>query len=413
MNQFTNSGHSAIGSALGYYYQGLYALVQLMDKTDDDAHVSVESWDDVYLEDTDVRELHQLKHSIDANKNITIKNKQIWQAMFVWADYCLKENVNDGVFILATVCKIKTGDFLEVLLQDDSDRKLLHQELVNEAKTVLKKRSDAKLDQKTWKYKSKTLPYEDRYKGCKAFLEMKRDDQLSLINNIKIKPSSFQIQDADEMVIARLPHTANEIKSSLSKRIIQWWDKEIVDSLTGKRKRVITKSELNTFITSKIVELFDDGLSDDMQQIPMPSSIDMHPVMKQQLDLVQAREHVRRRCLEREWVARLQRDKWIDDNPANVSKLENWDDELISDWEFRFDENRALIDEGATTEVAGGAELLKWSLTQAHNDVPPIRDNWNSPKLVHGSYQFLSKSKKVGWHTNFRELVQIDEDESS
>ncbi|MGU7778833.1 hypothetical protein [Burkholderia sp. PU8-34] len=50
--------HSAAGSALGY--QVVYALrLLLLDY--EDASVSIESWDDVYLEKSDRRELYQQK----------------------------------------------------------------------------------------------------------------------------------------------------------------------------------------------------------------------------------------------------------------------------------------------------------------------------------------------------------------
>ena len=56
----TDSKHSAVAPALGYYYQAYYALVILFDSQDDDAFVSIESWDDVYFEDGDQKVLHHL-----------------------------------------------------------------------------------------------------------------------------------------------------------------------------------------------------------------------------------------------------------------------------------------------------------------------------------------------------------------
>ncbi|MDH3349299.1 MAG: hypothetical protein OEM02_14515 [Desulfobulbaceae bacterium] len=49
----TKHDHSAVGPALGYYYQAYYALITLFNSKDDDAFVSIESWDDVYFEEED------------------------------------------------------------------------------------------------------------------------------------------------------------------------------------------------------------------------------------------------------------------------------------------------------------------------------------------------------------------------
>jgi hypothetical protein len=42
-------GHSAVGPALGYYYQALFALMILLDEEQDDAVIGIEVGDDVDL----------------------------------------------------------------------------------------------------------------------------------------------------------------------------------------------------------------------------------------------------------------------------------------------------------------------------------------------------------------------------
>ena len=75
--------HSAAGLALGYYYQVVCALrLLLLDY--EDATVSIESWGDVYLEKSDRRELHQLKHNLDTNKTIGIKSRGVWRTLTVF-----------------------------------------------------------------------------------------------------------------------------------------------------------------------------------------------------------------------------------------------------------------------------------------------------------------------------------------
>ena len=65
------SDRSAVDSAVGYYHQGLFALVRLLDAPDN-ASVSIETDDDVVLHEA-ITSLHQIKHSRGA-RPLTLKN---------------------------------------------------------------------------------------------------------------------------------------------------------------------------------------------------------------------------------------------------------------------------------------------------------------------------------------------------
>lgn len=116
--------HSAVDSALGYYYQGMFALVVLLD-AEDGTQVSIETEDDVYLEGRK-KTLHQLKHSLAASTSLTVQSEALWKTLRIWSNHKLD---SDTVFVLVTCSSIAQGSSLSVLMNDGTDRTALQDEL--------------------------------------------------------------------------------------------------------------------------------------------------------------------------------------------------------------------------------------------------------------------------------------------
>lgn len=405
--------HSAVGPALGYYYQAIYALLLMLKSTDDAAFVSIESWDDVYLEDGSQRELHQLKHSIDASTKIGLKSRELWKTIKVWADYCAKNDPSSGEFVLATVADVDPDSPLVVLSDETASRDALKHELTLEAERVILERKKVLAEGKH----PKDLPYQDRYKGCEAFLGISSSMQVSLLKNIHHRNGVFQIQEAVDKISNAIRRTTPEdIRQPLAKKIIAWWDREVVESLTGERKRCIYAEELKDFIAGKTAELYADGLSDDMAEIEVPLPATPHPILEKQLTIIDASETQKKRSLRTEMRARIQRGKWLDDNLAAATKLRKFDKRLVEEWSDRFEAIKETLEKNAASEETKkekGRELLDWSHLDAPQDVPPIKHTWNDKDLVRGSYQLLSIKKSVGWHAEYDSLIEATEEEEA
>ncbi|EOX4955897.1 ABC-three component system protein [Vibrio alginolyticus] len=408
-----SSVHSATGPALGYYYQSVYALTLLFDSTNDKAFVSVETWDDVELCDGASKELHQLKHSIDAEKKISVASREFWSTINVWVDFISKHSLSQGLFVLVTVADIKEDSPLKVLSDTSSDRSILVEEMRKEAKKVIDARKEVELDNQQRiknSQKPNSLPYENKYKGCKSFLDMSNPDQVKLVNNISHKKGAFQIHEGRkevEKVISTL--YPEYIRTELAKLILSWWDREVIESLTGERARAIYAEELKQFIAEKAAILIDDGLTDDSDILndifPEPN---LTPMLEKQLDLINATDSQKRRSAVTEMKARNQRRQWIERRLSLATKITQYDSRLVSEWKDLFEEVTEDIEQEAQ-KVEVGKKLLKWSHFEAHNEVPPIRYGWTNPDLVRGSYQILSAKKSVGWHPDYMERI-TDED---
>ena len=131
--------HSATDSAIGYFHQGLYALVVLLD-AGDGARVSVETADDVVLDDG-LLSLHQLKHSLTSVSAFTIKNDGLWKTVKVWCD---GKPFGDEQLVLAICAPLQAGSELTELTHRGATRtRSLLQAFDAEASRVLADRAMA------------------------------------------------------------------------------------------------------------------------------------------------------------------------------------------------------------------------------------------------------------------------------
>lgn len=404
------SNHSAVGPALGYYYQAIYALITLFDSSSDNAYVSIETLDDVYHEDGSVKNLIQLKHKTKENTTISIKSEDLWNTLNVWCDYIKKFGINDGIFTLSTVSTIPTNSILNTLQQEKADRSQLTKELLEEANSVLHKRSEQQkenLNLRSKGEKEKKIPYESKYKGCEAFKNLNDYERKTLIEKIRILPSSFTIKQTNLEVEKRLKNTLKKYRTLIAEDIISWWDRQAVKSLTKERNDCIAFSELQEFIMKKNQEYYNDGFTNDLKDIELPPPDITNKIHNQQLELIIATASQKKRSFDTEIKARLQRSIWIERNLIQTKKLTDFDEILISEWSYEFDDIDNTLEESKLQEK--GRNLLDWSHKEAIKQINSISSNYQDHNLIRGSYQMLSKELKVGWHAKYKEFISKDE----
>lgn len=409
------TSHSAIGPALGYYYQAVYALISLFDSQNENAFVSIETLDDVYHEDGEIKTLVQLKHKT-TNSKISIKSDDLWKTLKVWCDFIKSNDPEDGIFTLSTVASNNMQDPLNILKTENGDRSGLETLLLDEAFRVIEERKvvqNENLNSQLKGEKEKNLPYDSKYKGCEAFHSLTVSKRQALLKNIRLNTSMFSISEVQNMVIQRIKKgTQPNNQIALAESIISWWDREAVRSLTQERNECIFLSELQEFISKKNAELYNDGFTDDIDEIELPPPNISHPVHIKQLEIINASKTQKRRSFKTEVRARIQRGIWMRNNISSISKLKKYDSTLIEEWSYKFDE----ISEKALTmseeeKEANGRTLLDWSHNESHNLVRSISNNYNNPDLIRGSYQILSKSKRIGWHCEYTSRLKEDNNE--
>jgi hypothetical protein len=386
--------HSAKASMLGYLFQPLYALLVLWKESEDDFdEVSVETDDDIALKGDTIK-LYQLKHSLGKSKTLTIKNDGLWKTIRIWAKYS-DSPIHKMYFVTAD--DVKVSNPLFKLVQGDLNRKDVVSLMVEEAIFVIDTRNIAIANNE------KNLPYENRIEGCRAFIHLTPDQQLNLLEKITIRPNTFDIYKVQDEVIDILSDmVVNKSRSLIAERLLQWWDKRILDSKVG-----IKKMELLFNLQCFIVQFQDNNLPDDYSnQFPDSIDLELGGFMEKQINLVNGGFSRKKRAAVARWRARNQREVWIRDDLLYALELENYDQKLQEIWADRHEPMKDDMD-GEPEELCEreGLALLDWVHKESHLHINPIRLEWKQHFLIQGSYQQLAEDLRVGWHPLFKEKL--------
>ena len=402
MSTSSQSGaHSAEASALGFYYQALYALLVLFEQNTDDAAVSVEQLDDVQLSVDGQDLLFQLKHSLSGKPpSISVKTKALWRTIKAWIDVLPEISPPETTLHLITVGDVVDDDPLSTLLTSEPDRPALIQAMVAEAERVQTEREDAKAA-------GEKLPYADRSDGCKAFLELTESERASLCGRIRICPASPNIASIEDRVASGLNILLPAQRAVVAKKLVEWWNRELIYSLCGKRERVISRAELQEQISRTVAELERDHLSMDFELAEPPVDYQPNGMLTRQIQLVKGLEIDVKKAIREEWRARAQRSRWLDANAANWTKIDMYDRVLKEHWS---DLHGTVKEECATQEAAAkeeaGLKVLRWSHHQAPDAVRPIETGYNGSYYVRGSLQILAVNLEVGWHPDYEDHLK-------
>ena len=397
MSTSSQSGaHSAEASALGFYYQALFALLVLFEQNTDDAAVSVEQLDDVQLSVNGRDLLFQLKHSLsDKPPSISVKTKALWRTMKAWIDVLPEISLPETTLHLITVGDVVEDDPLSTLLTSEPDRPALIQAMVTEAERVQSEREQAKSA-------GEKLPHADRSDGCNAFLALSESERASLCGCIRICPASPDISLIEDRVASGLNFLLPAQRSVVAKKLVEWWSRELIYSLCGRRDRVISRAELQEQISSTVAELEREHLSMDFELAEPPVDYQPNGMLTRQIQLVNGLEFDIKKAIREEWRARSQRSLWLDANAANSTKIGVYDQVLKEHWS---DLHGTVKEECATQEADAKAEaglkLLRWSHHQAPDAVRPIETGYNGSYYVRGSLQILAVNLEVGWHPDY------------
>jgi len=404
MGTTNNNDHSAVGAALGFYYQSFYALHLLLAQKSDDASVGIELLDDVQLTTGGMTLLAQLKHSVlDKPAKLSIKSVSLWKTLKVWLDVLPSIKLSEVNFHMVTVAGLVEDSGLEALMHDKSDRSDVLQDLIAEAKHVISERESAML-------KGIPLPYGDRASGCESFLAVPDSTKELLLLRVTLKPDTPPIRNMELYIADSLPLVPTVYKGLVIEKLIQWWDQQIVYSLCNKRSRVISFVEVQLAVTELISEVSSEKLVAEFEGVDIPDSYQPNGTIARQINLVNGSRTDHKIARRDEWRAREERSKWVRNRADMATTIGKYDDLLTETWEDRHDQ---VCDECKTSdEVAradAGRTLLKWVHENATGCVTKISGDYQSSYYVRGSYHVLASEKKVGWHPDYLKLLKESE----
>jgi len=399
-----NQSHTADAAMLGFYYQALFALLKLVEQTSDDATVVVERLDDVELKADGNTMLYQLKHSMSKiPPPVTLASRALWKTIKVWIDALPHLRLAETTLCLIVVGSVPKDSPLRVLLESDSDRSGLLEAMQKEARRVMNERIAAK---KT----NQNLPHEERASGCEAFLGLDAVTQQNLLRRVHVQTNSPRIDQIECKIAGSLTLLPEEHRASVAERLVQWWDRQVIYSLCGKRDPILTRIEFQQQLTSFIGDIEAKRLIPDFMTATQPEDYQPDGMLTRQIQLVDGRESDLKKAIREEWRAREQRSKWINENPALASIIHDYDSVLQEKWSDRHEQ---IVEDCAALEDLhkreAGLQLLRWTHQDAPNAVPPFSQGWSGHYYVSGSYQVLAIDLQVGWHPDYFDLLKGEE----
>ena len=405
MSNLPQSGaHSAEASALGFYYQALFALLVLFQQNTDRAAVSVEQLDDVQLTTDGEELLFQLKHSFSETPTpISLKSRAFWKTIKAWIDILDEISLPETTLHLITVASVPNDDSLQSLLQEPPNINALVAAMVeehNESRTTA------------------TLP-RARTRNCPTLIELlaawpssnsRKPCAWACARESVSLPGALNIAEIEPAINAGLGILPAEQRLIVAEKLVAWWSREIIYSLCGKRNRVITRLELQSRILEVVAELEREGLSVDFEQMEPPEDYQPDGMLTRQIKLVKGLRSDISKAIREEWRARSQRSRWIEANAGNATKIDAYDKLLGESWS---DRHATIKEECETKDEASkelaGLNLLRWSHNDAPTSIRPIEHSLTASYYVRGSMQILAVNLMVGWHPEYEDRLKKGE----
>lgn len=391
-----SSTFSAKEPALGYYYQIIRGLVLLLvENRMASPCLSFECLDDIAIEDEGNVALYQAKLHIKPVQ-LTDRSTDFWKTIRVWSEGIKNGCFNPSVtiFTLITTAYIPEGSFLNLFFSDkEEDRKKIIATMESIATETTNKENKP---------------------GYDAFSALTEEQKQTLIGNIRITDSNVSIDDTMEQLKYRLELSAPiGALDSFIDSVLGWWFRNSVDMLQAGTKQTISKAAVNNYIQACRDQIRADALPDEffekveIDDAALEESKDKTFV--KQLTLVDATKREKKTAISDYKRAYGQRSKWLRDGRVAQSEYYSFDANLQEEWQSRFD---MMLDDtegqGEEERKTAGHMFYRENYVAPQYQLPLFRNN-ASGYITKGSYQILSNNKAIGWHPDYKDLLNDDE----
>lgn len=391
-----SSTFSAKEPALGYYYQIIRGLLLLLNETRMTFPcLSLECLDDITIENKDEVDVYQAKLHIK-QAQMTDRSPDFWRTIRVWS-----EGIKDGalnpdttLFTLVTTATISEDSFLYLFFssKDDDKKKILTSMEVISTETSNKT----------------NLP------GYQSFSALTEEQKKKLISNIRIHDSEVSIDDTMVQLRNRLELSApSRFLDSFINQVLGWWFRNCVDMLQSDTKEIISKENVNNYIQTCRDQLREDALPDEfydkveVDDAALEENRDKTYV--KQLEIIEATKREKKSAISDYRRAYGQRSKWLRDGRASQPEYDEFDANLHDDWKSRFEMMQDKTeDKDENDRTQAGHTFYQDNYVSPQHPLSLFR-NKASLYITKGSYQMLSDNKAIGWHPDYKQLLDDDE----
>jgi len=387
----------ASASALGYIYQVRYALLLSLERIGqvddpDNCFISIEKLDDIAFDDgADPIELLQTKYH-GSPGNLTDRSPDFWKTIRIWSEYISSSEMNfeEADFTLLTTESLAEGSLASKLGVDD--------------------RRDVGFALESMRNISSETTNAANISAYQAFSSLESWQQEKLLNSIYLVGNTPKILEVPELIKRQLRLTVSSPHiDSFVIRLEGLWFNRVIEVLSSDSQREIGISELVAMIDDLRAQFLPGNLPSDYDEVE-PDDIDIASddrVFVEQLRLIGASERVIRNAIVNYYRACEQRSRWSRESLVKPGELRQYLNRLKDEWEQQSSLIEMSYDYSQEQQkITAGQSLYKECQT---NQAIPIRNDFKSPYVARGSYHSLSDEKVIGWHPDFRELMQDDQ----
>lgn len=182
-----------------------------------------------------------------------------------------------------------------------------------------------------------------------------------------------------------------------------WWFKRILKSLDSGQSTPILGEEIDSGLDELREQFKSDALPihDDLKTATVDHELYQNYTFVHQLKLIEVGAKRIAFAVNNYYRAFEQRSRWFREELILVGNIEDYEKQLVEEWETYFERMREdLGDDAAEQEkVKAARTIYDWIEKEA--DIP-IRPRCQESFITRGSYHILSDRLEVGWHPEFR-----------
>ena len=386
------SQFSASESALGYFYQIRYALLEVI-KQPEDVICHIEKDDDVDFNDPEEgRILASLKHKVPGD-TLTDLSPDFWKSVRIWLTDYLKDpnSVIPTRYYLVTTGRVQISSLLGAFLPNTQKPEDLS---IKIAKTLA--RSDSKTIKKT----------------SDLLATLAKDKWVDFFRRITIFDQQERINEIPQLIIeAALRSVRPKFRQSVYQRLEGWWVNACIELLTQRRREPFRGGEIWEMISAISEQFRDDNLPIDFEKSEPADGInpesDDRYFVKQLRAIGLKSDRITRAILDY-YRASAQRSAWLRESVTLDGELEIYDDRLVDEWgrikEITFED---LKDDAPEELLQQSGRKLLNALSTGDRLNLRIRRDVAQVFVTTGSYHILANDEapRVYWHPRFTERV--------
>lgn len=386
----SSTDHGAAAAALGYLYQSQWPLLEIVRQAADrpDFKMTLEMYDDVSWEhDGAPQELLQVKHHLNSTRALSDMSEDLWRTIAVWMDAHPPGDPEGPSFALVTTAAAAAGSACEALRPSTHD--------VVEALRLLDTAARESTADSTAEVRTR-------------FLNLSDATRTIFVSRIKVLDQTAAIQDLDQEVRSALHLTLPMGHEDVYMDLLwAWWYRVAVSLL---RRETPNVSALD--VKARISDLRDQFALDNLPTLVTREDFDPSTegeyasrVFVQQLHWITLTNPLLQKAIVDYYRAYTQSAKWVEDHLIGLDELDNFEANLLDEWEraFEYMKLRLSPDADADSLVGAGQDLFRSVTEQAQIRV---RERYGEAFFTRGKYHELSDGGRVGWHPEFEERLK-------